>query len=227
MILLVIQWFLQNGLFPLQSFPLAIQPTQPKFPQPALSLSKSKSDPLSLLPLCKSIETARGVQSQCPCSGMDVTGEPAVRLEENPCSLSCSPQLLLPCRKEQSFYGCKSQNQSFINGWEFCKHWQISKQILRYVPDARPPFCQILNPCHSVRDAKILIEKANRAFKYWYLFSPLFLLEMDESGWVFFFLPHISPHQCKTLETGEEILTWRLSPATSVTVRLFPLAVPN
>lgn len=58
---------------------------------------------LSLLPLCKSIETAREVQSQCPCSDMDVTGE-VVRLEENPCSLSRSPQLLLPCRKEQSFY---------------------------------------------------------------------------------------------------------------------------
>lgn len=42
---------------------------------------------------------------------------------------------------------------------------------------------------------------------------------------VFFFLPHILSHQCKTLEASEEILTrlWGLSPATSVIVMLFTL----
>lgn len=53
------------------------------------------------------------------------------------------------------------------------------------------------------------------------LILPLFLLKTGESGWGFF-LPHIPPHQCKTIETGEEILTqlWGLSPAN---VGLFTL----
>lgn len=75
--------------------PAKISPTRPLTQQ---------IQSLSLLPLCKSIETVRQVQSQCLCSDMDVTGEAVVRLGENPCSLSCSPQLLLPCRKEQSLY---------------------------------------------------------------------------------------------------------------------------
>lgn len=87
-------------------------------PSPSLpnQTSHSAIPNLVFVPLCQSIETAREVQSQCPCLDTDVTGEAVVRLGENPCSLSCSPQLLLPCRKEQSFYGCKSQSQLLIKG---------------------------------------------------------------------------------------------------------------
>lgn len=56
-------------------------------------------------------------------------------------------------------------------------------------------------------EAKVLREKATELFNIDEIIfiSPVFLMEMDESGWVFF-IPHLPPHQGKTFEAGEEIL---------------------
>lgn len=183
-ILLAMQWFFLNGPFPLQSLTLAIQCTQPKFPQPDLSLRKSKAACCSLFARTLRLQEKSSpnvpVQTwmwqQRQQSGWGKT--PVHSVAPLICSMQKGEKLL-----------CKSQSQSIINGWEFCKHWQISTWIPRYIPDVRPPSCQILNPCHSVGDAKFSEKRPTELFNTAIYFPTIPL----GNGWVWLdFFPFLT-----------------------------------
>lgn len=81
-----------SSIFHFNPFPLAIQPTQHKFPQPALSLGFPKACPCSPIARALRLQEKHHRCSPCLCLDMDVALEAAVRLWGNPCSLSRSPQ---------------------------------------------------------------------------------------------------------------------------------------
>lgn len=160
------------------------------------------------------------------CLDVNAAGE-GLWLCGNPCWLSCFPQHSC-MEKSEALLGLSHRallSQLLTKGWEFCNHRQISHRYKGTSPvqDHQPDKFWI---CVTLSGRWIFSEE-----------RPPDLFNLDENthfysvlgnGWVhlrYFFLLNVPPHQGKTLEAAEEILTHLtgLSPVTSVVVRLFTL----